>query len=119
MEGKETNTNQNMSLSDIGTIRNILMGQQIAEFEERFQILKEEFSNDMDQMKNDASEMKAHFQNRLQEQKEQYEEQITRLTSELEASNKELQEKIDSTSNSDRSEIGKLLMDIGKQISGK
>lgn len=119
MEGKETNTGQNMSLSDIGTIRNILMGQQIAEFEERFQMLKTEFSNNIDKLKNENSEMKTYFQTRLQEQQEQYEEQIKNLNSELESTSKELKEKIADTSSGDRNEFGKLLMDLGKQISSK
>lgn len=116
MEKKES---QNLGLGELSTIRDILMGQQMAEYEKRFASLTQ-----------DLSASNGHLNARLDELRENSWAKVESLEAELKARLDQLERlmsekldqlntKVSQTSTSDKAAIGKMLAEIGQKLMGE
>ena len=110
------NSKNPLGTGEIGTIRNILMGEQMSTYEHKFQEQQEQIA-----------QLKAEFETNLNALATKTNEQITTLQKEvfdrlsqleslLETQANRLDNKIENTSTEDKALIGKLLQEIGQKL---
>ncbi len=109
-------TTKTPGLGDISMIRDILMGQQINEFENRFA----ELSNRVQQLEQDLrksmQEQEDRSNQRFSKMTEEMNERFARVQKNLDDNTKMLDDKINRTSKTDKALIGAMLIEIGKQL---
>lgn len=125
-------------LGEISTIRDILMGQQMSEYESRFaqleaylkeaeQLLQQKIatlsgdsSTQLSALEEQTQQRFAKLENTINDQFNEFENATTNRFSQLEKllldNVEHLNEEIDKTSRTERQRIGKLLMDMGSQL---
>jgi len=97
-----------VKLSDISTIRNILMGEHIAQFEARFQALEQQLADQGKYLSQQLNELESSMDQRLQELTTKMEEQGSSLSSEIAAVRQEFKGK-----------LGQMLVAFGQGILGE
>lgn len=116
MANKENNIQISNGLGDISTIRDILMGQQIDEYESKFVEMREELNK-----------MEQHFIKRLdslnvtvEDKSSGLEEEINQRFEKLEKllanSIEKIERRIEKTSTDDKVRLGKMFAKISKQL---
>jgi Skp family chaperone for outer membrane proteins len=111
MEQKQTG-----GIGDISMIRDILMGQQMNDYDQRFG----DVSKRIQQMEQDlraaikALEDRTH--QRFQQMADEHDERFARLQQNLDDNTKMLEDRIARTSKADKAIIGAMLIEIGKQL---
>ncbi len=128
MSKKDNNHSMNgTTLGEISTIRDILMGQQIQDFETRFQSLQNqmaELEDKLNQKVKDVSKSTSNIEKILMKdmsgQISQLESQTEGRLNQLEQSLKDglmdLQNKMEESNMNDRERIAKLLLDAGNNL---
>jgi|APTNR8051073442_1049403.scaffolds.fasta_scaffold01681_3 hypothetical protein len=91
------------SFQEISTIRNILMGQQMAEYDTRFDDV-------LNQLKEQA--------NRMEEMNRQWAEQLAALSAVVAGNHAEINSRLDAVSQEERHRIGRLLRGMSDQLLG-
>lgn len=114
--GTDTKKSGSMSLGEISTIRNILMGQEMSEYDRRFKELEDRIA-----AMNEALETQIdHAQNEANSQSNTLEKnlnsQINSLDKALSKRLEQLETKMLQTSQKDKNKIGKMLLDMGKKL---
>ena len=117
LEEQKTTANGGMlNMGEIGTIRNILMGQQMSEYAQRFQTqehriaeLEQAINNRIDEL---AKQTDDRF-DRLEKEVANRFDKIERLLSDQNAS---LNNKIEQTSSHDKVALGQLLGEMSKKL---
>jgi ElaB/YqjD/DUF883 family membrane-anchored ribosome-binding protein len=103
-------------IGDVSMIRDILMGQHINEFENRFS----EISNRVQQLEQDLrkvmQEQEDRTNQRFSKMTEEMNDRFARVQKNLDDNTKMLDEKINRTSKADKAIIGAMLIEIGKQL---
>ena len=113
---KKEDPNGTMNLGELSTIRNILMGQQMNEYDSRFAEVEklivdsEEKSN---QKLNALAEKTAQQMDAL---KAEMSERFDKLESLLMDNVSKLNQKMEATSRDDKHELGKFLSEVGKKL---
>lgn len=114
--GTDTKKNGSMSLGEISTIRNILMGQEMSEYDRRFKELEDRIASlneslemQIDQVQNEANNQSNNLEKSLTSQ-------LNSLDKALSKKLEQLENKMQQTSQKDKAKIGKLLTDIGKKL---
>ena len=123
MSKKENNQKASVedpkTIGDISIIRNILMGQQMAEYQEKF-----------DQLNNRLDLMEESFNNKLQKMTKASEESSQNLEKEMTANFKQLEKliqnsismldkKLEKVSIEDKKRLGKMMGDLSKKLIGE
>lgn len=107
---------QTTGIGDISMIRDILMGQQMNDYDQRFA----DMSKRLQQMEQDlratikALEDRTH--QRFQQMTDETNERFARLQQNLDDNTKMLEDRITRTSKADKAIIGAMLIEIGKQL---
>jgi predicted nucleic acid-binding Zn-ribbon protein len=106
------------NFGEIGTIRDILMGQHINDFENRFS----DIANRVQQLEQDLrkamQEQEDRTNQRFSRLNEEMNERFARLQKNLDDNTKMLDEKVNRTSKADKAIVGAMLMEVGKQLMG-
>lgn len=104
------------TLGEISTIRDILMGEQIQEYNKQFNELHKEmhemFAKLQESLKQ-AELQRIDSQNKIQQS---FTEQIQQLSNVLGAKVNELNHKVETMSREDKHKLGQLLQDLGAQL---
>ena len=100
--------NGQVQLSDISTIRNILMGAHIAQFETRFEALEKKLEEQSQQFSEQLQNLENAMDQRLQELAAKMDEQGSSLSTEISAVRQEFKGK-----------LGQMLVAFGQGILGE
>lgn len=110
------NQNQGMNLGELSTIRNILMGQQMAEYEQSFAAVNQTI-NEKEAVTNEKIQ---NLENRINERFENLEKDMNARFDRLEAllmqNVRELNEQVAAKSKNDKADLGKMLAAISQQL---
>lgn len=116
MSDNGNNKNGTMSLGEISTIRDILMGQQMSEYDTRFKAMEERIAEltesleaQIDQVQNETTSNNNGLEKSLTSQ-------INSLDKALSKRLEQLENKLQQTSQKDKAKIGKMLADMGKKL---
>ena len=88
-------------IQEINTIRNILMGQQMTEYQSRFEELSHKLQDQY---------------NRMEEMNRQLQEQLTALRLVVDQNQADIHQRLESVGREDRHRIGQLLKTFGDQL---
>lgn len=109
MEAKQK---QQMGLNEITAIRDILMGQQMAEYSDKFEAIEKRL--DLLAQKLEETDKKHDAQGK--DMKLSLEAWLQKLEELLESKSSELHHKINQISKSDKEKVGKLLADVAQKL---
>ena len=107
-----------VNLNDIGMIRNILMGEQISDFEKRFNALQGQMKDLEKQLQdkiNDLGDANKAAHSELEKKVDQRFETIEKL---ILSSIEKLDKRLDKVSRDDKMRLGKMLERVSKQLMG-
>ena len=107
-----------MNLGELSTIRNILMGQQMAEYEQSFK----EVNDTINEKEEDTHQKIQDLENRMNERfsnlKKDMNNRFDRLESLLMENVRQINEHIAASSTKDKADLGKLLATVSAQLIG-
>lgn len=117
-QNKMAQQSNNNPLGEISTIRDILMGEQMNEYNSRFKEMEAQMMKMQKDTKAFIKEMEDRQINALEQLRSDVFKRLDELEELLSQKSEELDEKIDDTTSSDRSRLGELLQELGQQLSG-
>jgi hypothetical protein len=115
MAGKNEN-NQTVQVSEISTIRDILMGQQMAEYEAQFAQMEEEMTTAKAQFSKELSALGDQSDQRFCELEKAVNERFDRLEKMMKENIGRLDAKLLEVSKTDKSNLGQMLADLSKKL---
>ncbi|TAK44263.1 MAG: hypothetical protein EPO28_05050 [Saprospiraceae bacterium] len=115
MAGKNEN-NQTAQMGEISTLRNILMGQQMAEYEARFARMEEEMAATKAQFSKELSALGALSAQHLAQLEKAVNERFDRLEKMINENIGRLDAKLLEVSKTDKSNLGQMLADLSKKL---
>lgn len=113
------NNEGKMNINDIGMIRNILMGEQISDFEKRFNALQDQMKDLEKQLHdkiNDLGDANKAAHTDLEKSVDQRFEAVEKL---IISSIEKLDKRLDKVSKDDKMRLGKMLDRVSKQLMGE
>ena len=116
MAGKDEQQLSIAQLSEISTIRNILMGQQMSEYEHSFTELNNDIVKTKEHFSLQLSNLSNHTDERLQKLEKEMIERFHRLEKLLPDHVNRLDEKLLFISKTDKNDLGKMLADLSKKL---
>lgn len=108
--------NGGMSFGEIATIRNILVGPQIAELEQNLAHLGDDLSQTRQHFQEQIKALEDKVDNRLNLLEQNIQERFDHLEKLLQSKVEELHNRVATTSRSDKEKIGKMLAELGNQL---
>jgi len=116
---KDSSNGNGLKLGEIGMIRNILMGEQINDFEEKFNIVQDQIRQ-LEQQLNEkidalGNTTEASFSKMEKSNQSHFEE----IEKQLIANVEKLNNRIDKVSTADKMRLGKMLDKVSKQLMGE
>lgn len=114
----QKNDNGKVGFSEISTIRNILMGEHISEFQDALKTFEgslEELKSDFEQKLENA---KDNYDSRLEEMQKTHDAEISALKKELAEKHELLEQKVDSNSESGRKHLSSLFANLSEAVKG-
>jgi len=112
----QKNDNGKVDFSEISTIRNILMGEHISEFQSAFKSLEsnlEEIKSDFEQKLKNA---KDNYDSRLEEMQKTHDTELKALKTELLEKNQLLEQKVDKNSDSSKKRLSLLFANLSEAV---
>lgn len=107
---------KSLGLEEITTIRDILMGKQMEDYDRRFS----QFSDETEAFKTDVNsrfeQMEQSIQQQLDEMKRESAERFDKLESLLTSSVEKLNSRLDDTSKNDKAQLGEMLKSLGDSL---
>lgn len=103
-------------LGEISTIRNILMGEQMSVYEDRFQQLTQLLKETENRIMGALKALEEKQDQNLTATKDQWNTQFAHLEQILKEQVKQLNQRVDEVSTEDKKRLGTLLSDLGKQL---
>lgn len=103
---------------ELTTIRDILMGEQMVEYDARFRQMEENIKALENQMKEALADLERRQSDALEKLRGEAMARLDALEKLLEGRAGALEEKIDAVSASDRVHMGRLLQEMGRQLEG-
>ncbi len=103
-------------MSEISTIRNILMGQQMAEYEAKFLQLEKELDAVKEQFSKDLSALGGHSEQQLGQLEKAVNDRFDRLEKMIKENIGRLDAKLLEVSKTDKSNLGQMLADLSKKL---
>lgn len=108
--------NGNGMLGEISTIRNILMGEQMSQYETKFQALQEDLSKARLQLEKDLKGAANATDDRLSKLEKDMNVRFDKLEQLLSDSLDSMNQKLEATSHADKQQLGKMFAEIGKKL---
>jgi len=118
----EKNTNKgadNFGLGEISTIRNILMGQQMNEYEQRFGHLEEKLVSASEEQGEKLTKSQKETEARLDNLEKEMSARFDSLEKMLKEGLEKLQSQTDLNRTSDNDSLGKMLAEVGQKLMQK
>jgi len=113
--GTHTTNGNGVSLGEIGTIRNILMGEQLTEYELKFRELEEQLTSLKEELFSRVQETNKHNQNIVATVERTFDNKIDAIENKI-ARNNDLVKEVQKNSSNDRKLIAQLLIKLGNQL---
>ena len=114
----DNQNNGGMNLGELSTIRNILMGQQMAEYERSFK----EVNDTINQKEAERNQQIEDLENRINERFDNLDKDMKDRFDRLEAflleNVRQINERISEVSTSDKADLGKLLAEVSVKLLG-
>ncbi|NJN78968.1 MAG: hypothetical protein HC803_12155 [Saprospiraceae bacterium] len=115
----DNQNNGGMNLGELSTIRNILMGQQMAEYETSFK----EVNDTINQKEADRNQQIEDLENQMNERFASLEKEMNTKFDKLEAflleNVRQINERITTVSRNDKADLGRMLATIAKELMGE
>lgn len=118
-EKKEHKDADNFGIGEISTIRNILMGQQMSEYEQRFGHLEEKLISASDNQGTKLQNMESKTQERFSVLEQDISKRFDTLELMLKEGLEKLHTQTQTTRENDNDALGKMFVEIGKLLSKK
>ena len=115
---KNKDQNTGLKLGEISTIRNILMGQQMQEYDGRFEGVQENMNVLEASLNEKINALDKRTESRLLELQSEMSERFDKLEKLLMANSKDLNSKIDKITGDDRQKMGELFAEMSKRLLG-
>lgn len=103
-------------LSEISTIRNILMGQQMSEYEHTFDQINHDIAQAKEHLTQEISLLSDKTDGRFQQLEKDMNERFDRLEKLLDEHVRRLDAKLHSMSKTDKNDLGKMLAELSKKL---
>lgn len=116
MSDKKKNNGSMHSLGEISTIRDILMGEKISDFEARFNAVSDDIKAMEDDFRTKLDGLNAHLDDRSGSLEREIQERFDKLEQLLSEQVAALQKKIEAATQNDRHRIGKLFEKVSKDL---
>ena len=117
MSKKETkSSNGSLNISELNTIRDILMGQQINEFENRLNELQERIEDLESQLESHAKAATKANADSAHKFETMLNNKMTSMDKKVDKQSEKLSGRLDRTSKADKELIGKYLADLGQKL---
>jgi uncharacterized protein YukE len=113
-EKKDQNTG--MNLGELSTIRNILMGQQMNEYDERFGELEKLVSDAEDRINQKINALEEASNKKLSDLQAEMTQKLEKLENALMENVSSINQKMEATSREDKHQLGAFLSEIGKKL---
>lgn len=113
------NENQGMNLGELSTIRNILMGQQMAEYKQSFATVNQTINEKEAQTNEHIQDLKNQINERFENLERDTNARFDRLEALLMQNVREINDRIAAKSKSDKADLGRMLAAISKQLIGE
>ena len=113
-----SNKKQSIGIGEIGTIRDILMGEHIANFETQFQAVQNKMEQMADKYEAALKALEKKHAEELSMLRNNMEAQIAQLRKQVEEKTATVSKQVEDTSETDKHDIGQLLIEMGKQLKG-
>jgi hypothetical protein len=110
---KQNNTG---ALNEISAIRDILMGQQITEFDSRFDLLESKIADLRKELQAQMAEMDANYLKRIQELEATVNKHFEDLENRLSKKTKALDVQIQEETNSSKQELSAILEEMSRKV---
>ena len=105
-----------MDLGELGMIRNILMGEQVNEFQAKFVEIEGQLSESSNSLELRIKELEKTAFNAQATMQKELSARMDKMEKNVQKRLEQLEEKLVDTSQKDRQKVGKLLADIGKKL---
>lgn len=106
------------TLGELTTIRDILMGEQMVEYDARFQLLEQKIQELAKRMEDALEALEKRQTDALEKLREESMVRFEGLAQQLAAHVQSLEQRIDTVSTSDRARLGQMLRELGRQLEG-
>ncbi len=119
MAKKEENNTTQPTFGEIGTIRDILMGQQMTEYNGRFSELENRINTVEADLTKKLDALEVKMQDRIAEMQDEFSNRLAALEQHLSGTAADLEHKIEKVSTADKVSLGKMLAKVSKQLIGE
>ncbi|HEB62463.1 MAG TPA: hypothetical protein ENI82_04840 [Bacteroidetes bacterium] len=117
MSKKENNTKGLMEgLGEISTIRNILMGREIANFNEKFKLLEKRIDKLEKELKEKTELLKNQTRQEVKLLSKEFDRHIDEVAKNIQKQKETQEKKLEKVSNKDRIALAKLFSDLSKKL---
>jgi len=103
---------------EISTIRDILMGEQMNEYNSRFQEMETRLAAAQEELEAKVNALHKQQEEALRQLREEVFQKLEQLSHQLSDKSQTLEEKIEATASSDRTRLGAMLKELGQQLTG-
>lgn len=105
-----------LGIGEIGTIRDILMGSQIAEFQGKFEEADKKITALQERIDERLKQIESDVKTRLDELVDKVNNQLVTVNTTIVERTTKLEEKVESSSSSDKELLGKMLQEMGAKL---
>jgi len=105
-----------IDLGDLGQIRNILMGQQMSAYEQRFVALEAQILEQSKLLSSRLNELEKSTEKSMEVLDKGSNDNLERLEKLIEKKLEQLNKRLDDTSTKDKAKIGKMFADMSKKL---
>ncbi len=117
--GNNNDKGNGLNLGDIGMIRNILMGDQITDFEARFNTIQEQIADLKKELSSKITELDSATQKSFSSMDKEHTMKFEDIEKQLISNVEKLNNRIDKVSKDDKMRLGKMLDKVSKQLMGE
>ncbi len=114
-----SDTNQSQQSGEISIIRDILMGHQISEYEQRFNQLDERLNQLEEIFHQRIDYLSANISDREAQSNRDFSDRMDRLENLIASSIENLNTKIDKVTNEDKKKLGKMMAELSQKLIGE
>lgn len=118
-KNEENHSTPPPSLGEISTIRDILMGQQMNEYDSKFSIVDEKINKVEAELINRLEEMEARISERFEAFQKEMNKRLEAIEKQATTNTENLERKIEKATNAENVRLGKMLAKVSKQLLGE
>lgn len=119
MANNDSNTPQNLNLGEIGMIRNILMGEQINDFEQKFKQMQDRIHELEEKLNSKINALNEATQQSFDKAKAERSNKFAEIEKQIIDNVEKLNNRVNKVSKDDKARLGKMLEKVSKQLIGE